>query len=72
MSLFPGDTTKQMCVAPPMIWLRAVSGLRPGSARRFVTELGLAAVAATQLWHHTFVDAQLADLPSLALGRSCN
>jgi asparagine synthase (glutamine-hydrolysing) len=47
-------------------WLGAVSGLRPGSARRFVIELGLAAVTATQLWHHTFIEARLADLPSLA------
>ncbi len=44
-------------------WLRAVQGLRPGSPRRFVIELGLGAVAATQLWHQTFIDASLADVP---------
>jgi len=29
-------------------------------------EMGLAGVAATQLWHHTFIDGSLADLPSRA------
>ena len=28
-------------------------------------EMGLAGVVATQLWHHTFIDGSLADLPSL-------
>jgi hypothetical protein len=26
--------------------------------------MGLAAVVATQLWHHTFIDGSLADLPT--------
>jgi asparagine synthase (glutamine-hydrolysing) len=26
--------------------------------------MGLTAVIATQLWHHTFIDPTLADLPS--------
>jgi asparagine synthase (glutamine-hydrolysing) len=26
-------------------------------------EMGLAAVVATQLWHHTFIDGSLADMP---------
>jgi asparagine synthase (glutamine-hydrolysing) len=47
-------------------WQGAVHGLRAGSPWRVVIELGLAAVAATQLWHHTFIDAGLADLPSPA------
>ena len=37
--------------------------LRPGSTRRTGLEMGLAAVVATQLWHHTFIDGSLADLP---------
>jgi asparagine synthase (glutamine-hydrolysing) len=43
---------------------RELRWLRPGSAQRFAVELGLAGVAATQLWHHTFLDGTLADLPS--------
>jgi asparagine synthase (glutamine-hydrolysing) len=41
----------------------ALAGLRPGSYRRTGVELGLVGVLATQLWHHTFVDPTLADLP---------
>jgi asparagine synthase (glutamine-hydrolysing) len=36
-----------------------------GLARRWV-ELGMVGVVATQLWHHTFIDGGLADLPSAA------
>jgi asparagine synthase (glutamine-hydrolysing) len=43
-------------------WRQAVAGLPRSSPRRFVIELGVAAVAATQLWHHTFIEARLADL----------
>jgi hypothetical protein len=28
--------------------------------------MGLVGVVSTQLWHHTFIDGTLADLPSLA------
>jgi asparagine synthase (glutamine-hydrolysing) len=45
-------------------WRRALPRLRRGSARRFAVEIGLAAVTATQLWYHTFVEGMLADLPS--------
>jgi asparagine synthase (glutamine-hydrolysing) len=45
-------------------WRRALPRLRRGSARRFAVEIGLAAVTATQLWYHTFVDGTLAALPS--------
>jgi hypothetical protein len=31
--------------------------------------MGLVGVIATQLWHHTFIDASLADLPSNALSK---
>ena len=47
-------------------WRQALPGLRPGSARRAALELALGGVVATQLWHHTFIDGSLADLPSSA------
>lgn len=47
-------------------WRRAFRTLRPGSPHRASVEMGLVGVVATQLWHHTFIDASLADLPSLA------
>src|SRR5437870_12688949 len=47
-------------------WRRAFRTLRPGSPHRTSTELGLVGVIATQLWHHTFIDGSLADLPSQA------
>ena len=37
--------------------------LRFGSMRRLSVEMGLVGVLATQLWHHTFIDHSLADLP---------
>jgi asparagine synthase (glutamine-hydrolysing) len=40
--------------------------LRTGSNERISIEMGLVAVVSTQLWHHTFIDGSLADLPSLA------
>jgi asparagine synthase (glutamine-hydrolysing) len=45
-------------------WRTAFRRLRKTSIGRFSMELGLAAVVATQLWHHTFIDGSLADLPS--------
>ena len=50
-------------------WRRAFRTLRPGSPHRTSVELGLVGVVATQLWHHTFIDASLADLPSQAAER---
>jgi len=60
-------------------WRRAAAGMPAWHPRRFVVELGVAAVAATQLWHHTFID-RLADLrqkagsrsPELVRGISCH
>ena len=46
-------------------WRRVLAALRPGSHRRTSVEMGLAGVVSTQLWHHTYVDGSLADLPSL-------
>jgi asparagine synthase (glutamine-hydrolysing) len=45
-------------------WLRACRGMRPRSMQRVSVEMGLVGVIATQLWHHTFIDGSLADLPS--------
>jgi asparagine synthase (glutamine-hydrolysing) len=45
-------------------WRRAFRQLRQNSLPRLSIELGLAAVVATQLWHHIYIDGTLADLPS--------
>jgi asparagine synthase (glutamine-hydrolysing) len=45
--------------------LRKCEQLRPLSYLRLSLELGLAGVVSTQLWHHTFIDGSLAELPSL-------
>ncbi len=44
-------------------WRRDFRQLREGSMPRLSVELGLAAVVATQLWHHQFMGGGLADLP---------
>jgi asparagine synthase (glutamine-hydrolysing) len=45
-------------------WRRAFRGLRAGSNQRTMIELALVGVVSTQLWHHTYIDASLADLPA--------
>jgi asparagine synthase (glutamine-hydrolysing) len=50
-------------------WRQASLAMKPGSTRRVAVELGLVGVVATQLWHHTFIDASLADLPSWQIHR---
>jgi asparagine synthase (glutamine-hydrolysing) len=47
-------------------WRRAFRQMRVGSLPRLSVEMGLAAVVATQLWHHQFIDGSLSDLPSWA------
>ena len=47
-------------------WRKAFRKMRVGSPPRLSVEGGLAAVVATQLWHHTFIDGSLADLPTKA------
>jgi asparagine synthase (glutamine-hydrolysing) len=42
----------------------AFKQMRPGSTQRAMIEMGLVGVVATQLWHHTYIDASLADLPA--------
>jgi len=48
-------------------WRQRFRGYRAGSFQRTTTEMGLVGVVATQLWHHTFLDGSLADLPSQAI-----
>jgi asparagine synthase (glutamine-hydrolysing) len=45
-------------------WRKAFRNLKAGSLPRLSVEMGLVAVVATQLWHHLFIDGNLADLPS--------
>ncbi len=45
-------------------WRTAFRQMREGSMPRLSVELGLAAVVATQMWHHKFIDSSLAELPS--------
>jgi hypothetical protein len=50
---------------------RSLGEVRAGTLRRGArmwVQLGLTAVAATQLWHHTFLGGELTSLPSLARG----
>jgi asparagine synthase (glutamine-hydrolysing) len=44
-------------------WRSAFKQMRAGSQRTSV-EMGLAGVLSTQLWHHLFIDASLADVPT--------
>jgi asparagine synthase (glutamine-hydrolysing) len=44
-------------------WRQARTTLRAGSTQRTSIEMGLVGVLSTQLWHHLFIDATLADLP---------
>ena len=50
-------------VAAVRHWRKAFRQMKPGSLPRLSLEMGLAAVVATQLWHHTFIDGSLAELP---------
>ncbi len=47
-------------------WRTAFRDLRRRTPQRASVEMGLVGVLATQLWHQTFIDGSLADLPSLA------
>jgi len=44
-------------------WKNDFASLPTAIYKRSSMELGLVAVVATQLWHHTFIDHSLADLP---------
>ncbi len=56
-------------VAAVRHWRKAFREMRAGSLPRLSVEMGLAAVVATQIWHHTFIDGSLADLPTQAVSR---
>ncbi len=45
-------------------WRHAFRGMRVGGTQRTMVEMGLVGVVATQLWHHTYIDGTLADLPA--------
>ena len=49
-------------------WRRAFRQMPAGSLPRLSVEAGLAAVVATQLWHHLYMDANLAELPQSVSG----
>jgi asparagine synthase (glutamine-hydrolysing) len=44
-------------------WRRAYRGMRHNSPQRLSVEMGLVGVLATQLWHQTFIDSSLAEVP---------
>jgi asparagine synthase (glutamine-hydrolysing) len=46
-------------------WLEAFRKLHTGGAQRTSVEMGLVGVLATQLWHQTYIDPGLADVPSV-------
>jgi asparagine synthase (glutamine-hydrolysing) len=46
-------------------WRKSFQRLSRKTPKRATIEMGLVGVLATQLWHHTFIDGSLADLPSL-------
>jgi asparagine synthase (glutamine-hydrolysing) len=48
-------------------WRKAFRDLWARGAQRVSVEMGLVGVLATQLWHHTYIDGSLADLPSLSV-----
>jgi asparagine synthase (glutamine-hydrolysing) len=49
-------------------WRSVFGMMRKGSIQRTMVEMGLVGVIATQLWHHTYIDASLADLPAVKVG----
>lgn len=46
-------------------WRTAFQTMKAGTPKRYSIEMGLAGALSTQLWHHLFIDASLADLPGL-------
>jgi asparagine synthase (glutamine-hydrolysing) len=47
-------------------WRNTFRSLHKRTPQRASVEMGLVGVLSTQLWHHTFIEGSLADLPSLA------
>jgi asparagine synthase (glutamine-hydrolysing) len=50
-------------------WRKVFRSMHYG-IQRLSIEMGLVGVLATQLWHHTFIDPSLADLPGWAASRN--
>jgi asparagine synthase (glutamine-hydrolysing) len=50
-------------------WLQAFRSMSDVFGQRTSVEMGLVGVLSTQLWHQTFIEPGLADLPSLAAPR---
>ena len=72
---FPGaarDTLFQPCakigepINPDVVlrWQEAAQNRKLGFASGLFIKMGLAGVVSTQLWHHLFVQSNLAELPS--------
>ncbi len=53
-------------------WRKNFRQMRPNSLPRLSIEMGLAAVVATQLWHHTFIGGGLAEMPAWSPGTALN
>jgi asparagine synthase (glutamine-hydrolysing) len=47
-------------------WRKHFRKIRFNRGQRVSVEMGLVGVLATQLWHHSYIDGSLCDLPSLA------
>jgi asparagine synthase (glutamine-hydrolysing) len=47
-------------------WRKHFRTIRINPAKRLSVEMGLVGVLATQLWHHSYLDGSLCELPSLA------
>jgi asparagine synthase (glutamine-hydrolysing) len=45
-------------------WRERFRTLKAGSSQRISVEMGLVGVLSTQMWHHTFIDGSLCELPS--------
>ncbi len=56
-------------VAAVTHWRRAFRQMRAGSLPRLSVEMGLAAVVATQLWHHLYMGGGLCEVPVPSLGK---
>jgi asparagine synthase (glutamine-hydrolysing) len=51
-------------------WRRQLNSGRLRRMPRTIAELGLMGVVSTQLWHATYIDPALADLPRVQASRS--
>jgi asparagine synthase (glutamine-hydrolysing) len=47
-------------------WRKHFRSIRVNAGQRVSVEMGLVGVLATQLWHHSYIDSSLCELPSFA------